>query len=46
MGVGLRAKAKALECPPNPKVYMPIYTENVHSGRSNLGGEQTRGPEH
>ena len=46
MGVGLRPKAKAMEKPPNPKESLWTSLVLLLSGRSDLGGEQNRGPEH
>ena len=46
MGVGLRPKAKAMEKPPNPKAANWSSHQTLSIGGSDLGGEQTRGPEH
>lgn len=46
MGVGLRPKAKAMEPPPNPTDASWSSREVLFCGRSDLGGEQNRGPEH
>ena len=46
MGVGLRASAKALGHPPNPTAATQGLTRTLRCGGNDLGGEQTRRPEH
>ena len=45
-GVGMRAIAKVVEDPPDPKAATENWTNKMHCGGSDLGGEQTQRPEH
>ena len=42
----MRTIAKGVENPPNPKAATQGESNKMHCGGNDLGGEQTRGPEH
>ena len=42
----MRAIAKVVENPPNPKAATQGGSTKMHCGGNDLGGEQTRRPEH